>query len=197
MPNTKAKVLLVDDEPLVRTTMALVLGELGYHVRTADNGFSALREIHQEMPDILLSDLNMPGMSGFELLSVVGLRFPAVHKIAMSGAYLGTEVPSGASADAFYQKGSGMNSLLHILGALPQIDQIAPQPSSSAVPLWIHRNGNGSATETCVTISCPVCLRSFPQAIDDSDGLVRETDCIHCSSQIQYAIVQPPDRMSA
>ena len=197
MPNTKTKVLVVDDEPLIRTTMSLVLAGMGYQVRSAEDGFSALNEMRREMPDILLTDLNMPEMSGFELLSVVGLRFPAVHKIAMSGAYLGTEVPSGASADAFYQKGSGMNSLLHILGALPQIDQIAPQPSSSAVPLWIHRNGNGSATETCVTISCPVCLRSFPQAIDDSDGLVRETDCIHCSSQIQYAIVQPPDRMSA
>jgi CheY-like chemotaxis protein len=192
MPNTKAKVLVVDDEPLIRTTMSMVLAGIGYQVRSAEDGFSALREIRQEMPDILLSDLNMPGMSGFELLSVVGRRFPAVHKIAMSGAYLGTEVPAGASADAFYQKGSGMDSLLHILGTLPQIKRRAPQPSNSAQPLWIHRNGNGSAPETCVTISCPECLRSFPQAIDDSDGLVRETDCIHCSNPIQYTIVQPP-----
>jgi CheY-like chemotaxis protein len=196
MPNTKAKVLVVDDEPLIRTTMSLVLAEMGYHVRSAEDGFCALREMRQEMPDILLTDLNMPDMSGFELLSVVGLRFPAVHKIAMSGAYLGTEVPSGASADAFYQKGSGMDSLLHILGALPQIKRHAPQPSSSAEPVWIQRDGHGSAPETCVTISCPVCLRSFPQAIDDADGLVRETDCIHCSSPIQYATVQPPDRMT-
>src|ERR1035437_7712117 len=100
MPNRKAKVLVVDDEPLIRTTMSLVLGEMGYHVRSAEDGFCALREIHQEMPDILLSDLDMPGMSGFELLSVVGRRFPAVHKIAMSGAYFGSEVPCGASADA-------------------------------------------------------------------------------------------------
>jgi CheY-like chemotaxis protein len=115
MPNTKAKVLVVDDEPLIRTTMSMVLAEIGYQVRTADNGFSALREIRQEMPDILLSDLNMPDMSGFELLSVVGRRFPAVHKIAMSGAYLGTEVPAGASADAFYQKGSGHGRALACL----------------------------------------------------------------------------------
>jgi CheY-like chemotaxis protein len=60
MPDTKAKVLVVDDEPLVRTTMSLVLGEIGYRVRSADNGFSALREIRQEIPDILLTDLNMP-----------------------------------------------------------------------------------------------------------------------------------------
>jgi CheY-like chemotaxis protein len=197
MPDAKAKVLVVDDEPLVRTTMSLVLAEIGYRVRSADNGFSALREIRQEIPDILLTDLNMPGMSGFELLSVVHRRFPAVHKIAMSGAFFGNEVPSGVSADAFYQKGTGMNALLHILGTIPEIKRRAPQPSSSAAPLWIHRNGHGSAPETCVTISCPECLRSFPQAIDDSDGPVRETDCIHCSSSIQYAIVQPADRMTA
>ena len=112
MPDTKANVLVVDDEPLVRTAMSLVLAEIGYRVHSADDGFSALREIRQEMPDILLTDLNMPGMSGFELLSVVHRRFPAVHKIAMSGAFFGSEVPSGASADAFYQKGTGMNALL-------------------------------------------------------------------------------------
>jgi DNA-binding NarL/FixJ family response regulator len=109
--------------------MSLVLAEIGYRVRSADNGFSALREIRQEMPDILLTDLNMPGMSGFELLSVVHRRFPAVHKIAMSGAFFGSEVPSGASADAFYQKGTGVNALLHILGTMPEIKQRAPQPS--------------------------------------------------------------------
>jgi CheY-like chemotaxis protein len=197
MLNTKAKVLVVDDEPLIRTTMSLVLGEIGYRVRSAEDGFSALREMRQEMPDILLTDLNMPDMSGFELLSVVGLRFPAVHKIAMSGAYLGTEVPSGASADAFYQKGSGMDSLLHILGALPQIKRSAAPSSRSAEPLWIHRNGHDSSAEACVTISCPECLRSFPQPIDDPDGIVRETQCIHCSSPIQYEIVPPSDRMTA
>jgi len=50
MPDAKAKVLVVDDEPLVRTTMSLVLAEIGYRVRSADNGFSALREIRQEIP---------------------------------------------------------------------------------------------------------------------------------------------------
>jgi len=132
MRGANVKLLVVDDEPLVRATMALVLGELGYRVRSADNGLSALREIGQEMPDILLSDLNMPGMSGFELLSVVGSRFPAIHKIAMSGAFFGSEVPSGVAADAFYQKGTGTDALLHVLGTVPQINRRAAQHSGSA-----------------------------------------------------------------
>jgi CheY-like chemotaxis protein len=197
MPDSKAKVLVVDDEPSIRSAMSMVLARIGYRVRSADNGFSALREMRQEMPDILLTDLNMPSMSGFELLSVVHRRFPAVHKIAMSGAYFGIEVPSGASADAFYQKGTGVDSLLHILAALPPTEQLTPPPSSSTAPLWIHCNAHESSPQPCVTLSCPECLRSFHQSIDDSDGPVRETDCIHCGNPIQYAIVQPSDRMTA
>ena len=56
----------------------------------AEDGFSALAEIRKEVPDILLSDLNMPRMSGFELLSVVRRRFPSIRTIAMSGAFMAT-----------------------------------------------------------------------------------------------------------
>ena len=66
MPATASKILLVEDEPSVRTSMSLVLTEFEYTVRSAEDGFSALDEIRREMPDILLSDLSMPGMSGFE-----------------------------------------------------------------------------------------------------------------------------------
>jgi CheY-like chemotaxis protein len=117
-PNPRAKLLLVDDEPLIRTTMALVLTEIGYFVRSAQDGFSALAEIQEEMPDIILSDLNMPGMSGFELLEIVRHRLPSIHVVAMSGAFSGDEVPSGVAADAFYQKGSGVRFLLKILEGL-------------------------------------------------------------------------------
>ena len=58
-----------------------------------------------EVPDVILSDLNMPGMSGFEFLSVVRRRFPTVKVIAMSSAFAVDDIPPGVAADAFYQKG--------------------------------------------------------------------------------------------
>ena len=91
-----------------------------------------------ELPEILLADLNMPGMSGFELLSVVKLRFPAMLTVAMSGAFQGNEVPSGVLADAFYHKGSSMGSLLMILNSVhhagPRAAQ-SPEKSRTAESL--------------------------------------------------------------
>ena len=126
MPETKAKVLIVDDEPSIRGAISAVLTDVGYGVRWAEDGYSALRELNREIPDIVLSDLHMPGLTGFELLSVLRRRFPEVHTIAMSGSFSGDEASSGVAADAFYQKGSSMGCLLRIMEALPKTERALP-----------------------------------------------------------------------
>jgi DNA-binding NtrC family response regulator len=128
MNETKANLLIVDDEPSIRMSLSHVLAEIGYRVRTAEDGVTALVAINEEVPDILVSDLNMPGMSGFELLANVRRHFPATHTIAMSGAFSGTEVPSGVAADAFYQKGSSLGSLLRMIENLPSHGRVLVRP---------------------------------------------------------------------
>jgi len=195
MSETRPGILIVDDKPSVRTSLSLLLGEIGYRVRSAGDGFSALREIRQEIPEILLSDLQMPGMSGFELLLVVRRRFPEIQVIAMSGAFCGSEVPSGIPADAFYQKGSSMTALMHILGALPQMRRRAPAHCRTGSPLWIQRSCNDPLGKAQVSITCPECLRTFQQDLEGTDRLNCEVDCIHCGSSIQYSVVEPSDQM--
>ncbi len=117
-PNAKGKLLLVDDELSVRKLLSQILTRSGYCVRCCAGGFSALSNLQHEVPDILLSDLNMPGMSGFELLSVVRRRFPAIKTIAMSGAYSGDDMPPGVAADAFYGKGANLKALIQIVDAM-------------------------------------------------------------------------------
>jgi len=191
MPATQASLLIVDDEPSVRLTLSNVLAEVGYSVRSAEDGLCALREIRNEVPRLILSDLNMPNMSGFELLSVIRRRFPAIRTIAMSGSFTGNEAPSGVAADAFYQKGSSIAALLRIMETLPQTERKARPPTSPDELLWIHHNSHDLSPDASVTITCPECLRTFPHPLGNSHGQIRETACIFCRSSIHYAIVEP------
>ena len=101
----KPAILVVDDDRVILESLAAALSDEGYTVRVAVDGISALAELRDFKPDVLLSDLNMPGMGGCELLSIVRRRFPAIRSVAMSAAYSTDEMPKGIEADAFYAKG--------------------------------------------------------------------------------------------
>lgn len=58
-------VLVVDDEPMARTLLRLMLVRAGFAVIEAENGFEALAKAQQQRPDIVLLDVMMPGMDGF------------------------------------------------------------------------------------------------------------------------------------
>lgn len=77
------RILVVDDEPSIREGIAMLLASHGYNVSTAEHGFDALLQLRSVNPELIVSDLNMPQMSGFDLLSVLGRRFPEILVIAM------------------------------------------------------------------------------------------------------------------
>jgi CheY-like chemotaxis protein len=101
----RLRLLYVDDEPAIREVTSTILVDQGYDVLTAEDGLDALRLLADPLPDVVISDLRMPRMSGFELLKVVRERFPHVPVIAVSGEFAGNELPSGVLADAFFSKG--------------------------------------------------------------------------------------------
>jgi len=168
--------------------MDRVFREIGYGVRTAEDGFSALAAFRDQVPDILISDLKMPRMSGFELLSVVSRRFPDVRCIAMSGEYSGSAVPRGVSADAFYEKGTGMPALLRAVEAARE-QRYARIPRRR--PIWIQRTGQNVLSEESMMMACPECFRVFPQAISGTACTILDTNCIFCGGVILYAVVEP------
>jgi len=102
------RLLVAEDDPAVLQTISSILRSSGYDITTATDGFEALLHFQDRVPDLLLSDLNMPAMSGFELLSVIRRRFPQVVAVATTGAYSSGSVPPGVIADAFYAKGRKM-----------------------------------------------------------------------------------------
>ena len=146
MPPPQTSLLIVDDFEPLRAALWEFFGESGYRARCAQDGVSALREIRQEVPDIVLSDLNMPDMSGFEFLSVVRHRFPAVRVVAMSGEFSGTGVPPGFDADAFFEKGADLGSLKRIVEAITWVDKSPViEPPGPPAPVWIPRKGQDHA----------------------------------------------------
>lgn len=189
MPNKIASLLIVDDEPSVLESLSCALTEIGYRVRLAEGGFSALREMRHDVPDLLLSDLNMPNMSGFELLWVVRRRFPSIRTIAISGSFSGNEVPSGVAADGYYPKGSSIGALLRVMTSPPHIERHTPQPSNLEAALWIDHSAHDASPEVQAMITCPECMRSFPQP-SGAGYLSCDTSCIYCGSPIHQAIVQ-------
>ena len=197
MPNTKRSLLIVDDDPALRSSLSQIFEQFGYDVRSAQDGFSALCEIRQKIPDILISDLNMPGMSGFEFLSVVRRRFPAVQTVAMSGAFAGDGLQLGVAADAFYEKGAGLGYLIQIVKAMTHPDRLpAYRNPSILAPIWIAKNGHNTAGQPYILVPCPECLRTFPEILSDTEDLIHATTCAYCLSLIHYAILLPTDPAS-
>jgi CheY-like chemotaxis protein len=190
MPSLKAKLLVVDDEPSTRDLFRQIFVSLGHPVRVAEDGFSALEQIREEVPDILLSDLNMPGMSGFELLSVVRRRIPKIYVIATSGAFTGDAVPQGIAADAFHEKASGLSSLFDIVKTAVLDGHHTRAGSNASTPIWISPTRGSESSGAEVLITCPECLRAFSLSVGAADFVIHEANCVHCDTLIHYATVQ-------
>ena len=115
---SKAQILVVDDEPRIRESLASLLMFAGYDVATAENGANALLHLNRVLPDLIVTDLNMPHMSGVELISHVRSCHPSISIIAMSGHYQGDAVPASLIADRFYPKGQHPHHLLTAIASL-------------------------------------------------------------------------------
>jgi CheY-like chemotaxis protein len=79
------RVLLIDDDPMVRQAVAAVLRAIGQVVFEADSGPAGLAVLVEQSIDVLLTDLGMPGMTGWEVARTVRARFPRLPIILLTG----------------------------------------------------------------------------------------------------------------
>lgn len=81
---TKRRVLVVDDSIVVRNLLQAMLISTGFEVKTAENGHAALPYLEGFRPGLVLSDIEMPGMGGFELLRQIRARDPLLPVVLVT-----------------------------------------------------------------------------------------------------------------
>ena len=79
----KLPVLLVDDEEGIRKVLGIYLADMGYNVHVAESGEHALSLLSDISPEIILTDIKMPGMDGLELLRLIKQKNPDKAEAAM------------------------------------------------------------------------------------------------------------------
>ena len=82
---TSARILIVDDEPDMLDNCARILTRLGYHCVNAQNGEAALGEFERQRPDLVLTDLKMPGMDGMALMARLHETDPDLPVVMITG----------------------------------------------------------------------------------------------------------------
>ncbi|MEC4675382.1 MAG: response regulator [Nitrospirota bacterium] len=82
---SKGKVLVIDDEDIVRTSCSRALTPEGYEVKMARNGFDGLKMIEEEEFNLVLTDLKMPDMDGIEVLGKIKEEWPGIEVIIITG----------------------------------------------------------------------------------------------------------------
>jgi CheY-like chemotaxis protein len=79
------RILVIDDEDLIRELVKEMLEAEGYVVSTAANGKEGVRVFHKELPDLIITDIFMPEMEGLETIRELQRVSPNVKIIAISG----------------------------------------------------------------------------------------------------------------
>lgn len=105
LAHVRQRVLVVDDDEPIRTVVADVLHDEGYDVSLAVDGLEALSSCRESCPDLILLDLNMPGVDGREFLATyrrdAGRHAPVVVFSAVQSAH---RVATEIAADGFLTK---------------------------------------------------------------------------------------------
>ena len=136
-------ILVVDDETNIRALLRLELEAVGYSVREAADGLQAIRQVKQAPPDLILLDVMMPGMSGFEVAAVLR-SMPEANKIPIIILSIVDDRARGRAvgADSYLSKPINMEVLL------PEIDGLLRRRESTKRMLLVD---DGEAPVVAVT----------------------------------------------
>jgi CheY-like chemotaxis protein len=117
LADTSPLVLVVDDEPAIRKLAEIALTEHGYRVRLAPNGKEAIQRLKEAPPDVILLDLNMPVMDGWEFRAeqkrLADARLIEIPVLLLTGADNATHHAARLDAVGVLKKPFDLGALLH------------------------------------------------------------------------------------
>jgi CheY-like chemotaxis protein len=101
MEQRSGRILVVDDESMIRLTLEMLLRRRGYTVMCAANGAEALALIEQQLFDLLLLDLKMPGLSGIDVARRARALRPEVGVLILTGSSQIAGIPEDPHSNEF------------------------------------------------------------------------------------------------
>lgn len=118
MKNKKQRLLLVDDDATLRISLQRVLQSEGYEVAVAGDGIDAIRVLEQSSIDLVITDLNMPGLDGAGLVNHLNQSQPELPVIVCSAQAEIYDIFCSPSRGLFLAKPLCMDTLLTAITAL-------------------------------------------------------------------------------
>ncbi len=116
-----AKVLIVDDEPNIVTSVQFLMRKAGFETSVARDGDAALAEVERFRPDLLLLDCNLPGRDGFEVCQTLrSTGWTALKIVMLTAKGRSVEITKGleVGADAYVTKPFSTRDLVEQVSAL-------------------------------------------------------------------------------
>lgn len=146
-PETPARVLVVDDEPNIREMIAINLKREGLDVVFAEDGLAAVDRAREDEPDLIVLDIMMPGMDGFEVCRTIREESTVpILLLSARGEEIDRIVGLELGADDFLVKPFAMRELVaHVRAMLRRSRMAPPVPSGKDEAQPGRAPGNGPA----------------------------------------------------
>ena len=132
MNASERTILIVEDNPLIIKMVGLQLKQNGYRVISASNGFQGLKMARSDSPDLILLDLMLPGIDGFEVLNQLRADPQTGHLpvvvISAKSAQADVEMANRIGASGYLVKPFGTPELLAVLHGLLDERQAGARP---------------------------------------------------------------------
>jgi CheY-like chemotaxis protein len=186
MPEVSAScVLIVDADAQLRTLLSAHFEKAGFHTIHAGDGTEALVRLRDALPEVIVSDLQMPRMSGLGFIGIVRRRFPTIPVVALSGS-IPLEFSEGIKPDCWFEKSMlGFPELMQTVRYLAQhVPNQIDRPQVISLPIRARRASDGYGF-----LTCPRCLRRF-RVTNPLGNMAEERSavCTNCDAPVPFLI---------